>query len=90
MGFEAIFIDSAKHIGGYDIRNYTGIGELPTYEQMQYIIHEIRSRTGKTHLSFVGEKSSGDHQRYENLGLSTGTGFIDPIDFNKVKKEAIN
>ena len=72
-GFEAIFIDSAKHIGGYDMGNYTGVGALPSYEQMQYIIHEIRSRTGNTHLSFVGEKSTGDFARYENLGLSTGT-----------------
>ena len=89
MGFEAIFIDSAKHIGGYDMANYTGVGALPTYEQMQYIIHEIRSRTGNTHLSFVGEKSSGDFKRYENLGLSTGTGFIDPNYFHTVKNKAI-
>ena len=90
MGFEAIFIDSAKHIGGYDMDNYTGVGALPSYEQMQYIIHEIRSRTGKTHLSFVGEKSSGDFQRYENLGLSTGTGYIDPNDFHTVRDKAID
>ena len=90
LGFEAIFIDSAKHIGGYDMENYTGVGALPSYEQMQYIIHEIRSRTGNTHLSFVGEKSTGDFKRYENLGLSTGTGFIDPNDYNRVKKEAID
>lgn len=90
MGFEAIFIDSAKHIGGYDMENYTGVGELPSYEQMQYIIHEIRSRTGNTHLSFVGEKSSDDFQRYENLGLSTGTGFIEPDDFHNVKNHAVN
>lgn len=89
-GFEAIFIDSAKHIGGYDMGNYTGVGELPTYEQMQYIIHEIRSRTGKTHLSFVGEKSTGDFARYENLGLSTGTGFIEPNDFHTVRDSAVN
>ena len=89
-GFEAIFIDSAKHIGGYDMENYTGVGALPSYEQMQYIIHEIRSRSGKTHLSFVGEKSTGDYARYENLGLSTGTGFIDPDDFNTVKSKAID
>lgn len=89
-GFEAIFIDSAKHIGGYDMGNYTGVGALPSYEQMQYIIHEIRSRTGNTHLSFVGEKSTGDFERYKNLGLSTGTGFIDPNDFHTVKDEAIN
>ena len=89
-GFEAIFIDSAKHIGGYDMENYTGVGALPSYEQMQYIIHEIRSVTGKTHLSFVGEKSTGDFARYENLGLSTGTGFIEPNDFHTVKDEAID
>ena len=89
-GFEAIFIDSAKHIGGYDMENYTGVGALPTYEQMQYLIHEIRSRTRNTHLSFVGEKSTGDFERYKNLGLSTGTGFIDPNDFHTVRDEAIN
>ena len=89
-GFEAIFIDSAKHIGGYDMGNYTGVGALPSYEQMQYIIHEIRSRTGNTHLSFVGEKSTGDFARYENLGLSTGTGFIEPNDFHTVRDEAVN
>ena len=89
-GFEAIFIDSAKHIGNYDMENYTGVGALPSYEQMQYIIHEIRSRTGITHLSFVGEKSSEDFERYQNLGLSTGTGFIEPDDFHTVRDKAIN
>ena len=88
-GFEAIFIDSAKHIGGYDMANYTGVGALPEYEQMQYIIHEIRLRTGNTHLSFVGEKSTGDFLRYEKLGLSTGTGFIDPDNFDAVKQESM-
>jgi len=89
-GFEAIFIDSAKHIGGYDMENYTGVGALPSYEQMQYIIHEIRSKSKNTHLSFVGEKSTGDFERYKNLGLSTGTGFIDPNDFHTGRDEAIN
>ena len=68
-GFEAIFIDSAKHIGGYDMENYTGVGALPSYEQMQYIIHEIRRASGKTYLSFIGEKSTGDFERYKILGL---------------------
>ena len=90
MGFEAIFIDSAKHIGGYDMENYTGVGALPSYEQMQHIIHEIRSKSKKTHLSFVGEKSSGDFERYEKLGLSTGTGFIEPNDFHTVRDESID
>ncbi len=89
-GFEAIFIDSAKHIGGYDMGNYTGVGALPEYQQMQYIIHEIRKRTQNTHLSFIGEKSSGDFERYKNLGLSSGTGFIDPNHFDTVKNNSIN
>lgn len=88
-GFETVFIDSAKHIGGYDMANYTGVGALPEYEQMQYIIHEIRSRSGNSHLSFVGEKSTGDFMRYENLGLSTGTGFISPDNFDEVKSKSI-
>ena len=84
-GFEAIFIDSAKHIGGFDMGNYTGVGALPEYQQMQYILHEIRSRSGKTTLSFVGEKSTDDFERYKNLGLTTGTGFIPPDNYDKVK-----
>lgn len=90
IGFEAIFIDSAKHIGGYDMQNYSGVGALPSYEQMQYLIHEIRYRTGNTHLSFIGEKSTDDFARYENLGFSTGTGFIEPDDYNTVKHKSID
>ena len=85
LGFEAIFIDSAKHIGGYDCENYTGVGDLPEYAQMQYILNEIRTRSGMTTLSFVGEKSSGDFERYKNLGLTAGTAFINPDDYETVK-----
>lgn len=84
-GFEAIFIDSAKHIGGYDMENYTGVGALPEYTQMQYILYEIRRRSGKTTLSFVGEKSTGDFDRYKNLGLNSGTAFIEPDNYDEVK-----
>jgi len=85
MGFEAVFIDSAKHIGGYDMENYAGVGALPDYGQMQYILHEIRSRSGVTSISFAGEKSTGDFSRYENLGLTTGTAFVSPNNYDKVK-----
>ena len=85
VGFEAIFIDSAKHIGGYDMGNYTGVGALPDYGQMQYILHEIRARSGCTSLSYVGEKSTGDFERYRNLGLTTGTAFVPPDNYDKVK-----
>ena len=85
LGFEAIFVDSAKHIGGYDCTNYTGVGDLPEYQQMQYIIEQIMARSGKTTLSFVGEKSTGDFERYKNLGLTSGTAFVPPDDFENVK-----
>ncbi len=85
FGFEAIFIDSAKHIGGYDMGNYTGIGALPEYSQMQYILYEIRARSKCTSISFVGEKSTGDFERYRNLGLTTGTAFVPPDNYDKVK-----
>ncbi len=85
LGFEAVFIDSAKHIGGYDMGNYTGVGALPDYNQMQYILYEIRSRSGCTSISFAGEKSTGDFERYKNLGLTTGTAFVPPDNFDKVK-----
>jgi len=84
-GFEAIFIDSAKHIGGYDMQNYAGVGELPKYEQMQYILHEIRKRSKKTTISFAGEKSTEDFNRYEGLGLTTGTAFVEPDSYDTVK-----
>ncbi|MCM1265963.1 MAG: hypothetical protein NC200_07165 [Candidatus Gastranaerophilales bacterium] len=89
LGFECIFIDSAKHIGGYDCINYTGVGALPEYGQMQYIIHEIRARSGNTAISFVGEKSTSDFERYKNLGLNAGTAFIPPDNYDEVKKWAI-
>jgi len=85
LGFEAMFIDSAKHIGGFDCSNYSGVGRLPNYGQMQYILNEIRSRSGSFTLSFVGEKSTGDFERYKNLGLTSGTAFVNPDDFNSVK-----
>lgn len=85
LGFEAIFVDSAKHIGGYDCPNYTGVGALPEYHQMQYITDEIRRRSGCTSLSFVGEKSSDDFERYRNMGLTAGTAFVSVDDFDSVK-----
>lgn len=86
LGFECMFIDSAKHIGGYDCEHYEGVGDLPQYGQMQYILHEIRSRTGNSHISFVGEKSTDDFERYKNMGLTAGTDFITGDDFYAVRE----
>ena len=85
IGFEAIFIDSAKHIGGYDMGNYAGVGALPRYNQMQHILNEIRKRSGSMTLSFAGEKSTEDFLRYKNLGLTTGTAFISADSYDHVK-----
>lgn len=86
LGFECMFIDSAKHIGGYDCENYTGVGDLPEYPQMQYILYEIRKRSAKTTICFVGEKSSNDFERYRNMGLNAGTDYITGDDFYRVRE----
>ena len=86
LGFEAMFIDSAKHIGGYDCEHYTGVGDLPEYSQIQYILNEIRQRSGKTTICFAGEKSSDDFERYRNMGLNAGTDYITGDDFYQVRE----
>ena len=52
---------------------------------MQYITDEIRKRSGCTTLSFVGEKSSEDFERYKNLGLTSGTAFVSSDNYDDVK-----
>lgn len=85
LGFEAIFVDSAKHIGGYDMENYEGVGALPQYHKAQHIFHEIRSRSNCTSVAIVGEKTNDDFIRYENLGMNAGTDFIFGDNFDEVK-----
>lgn len=86
LGFEAMFIDSAKHIGGYDMQNYTGVGALPSYHQAQYIFYEIRRRSQKTNIAFIGEKSNNDFERYRNMGLTAGTDYITGDNFYNVRE----
>lgn len=88
LGFEAMFVDSAKHIGNYDMDNYTGVGALPGFEQTQYIFNEIRKRSGKTTISIIGEKTSWDFDRFKALGFTTGTAFINGDSYDDVKKES--
>ncbi len=88
LGFEAMFVDSAKHIGNYDMENYTGVGALPGFEQTQYIFNEIRRRSGKTTISIIGEKTSWDFDRFKSLGFTTGTAFINGDNYDAVKKES--
>jgi len=90
LGFEAMFVDSAKHIGFYDMENYTGVGALPGFEQTQRIFHEIRRRCGKSTVSIIGEKTSIDFDRFKSLGFTTGTSFITADNYEAVKNESIN
>lgn len=84
LGFDSIFFDSLKHVDGYQWHFYTGVGKTPDYEQMQYIFHEIRSRSKRCEISFVGERCDQDIQRYKNMGLSAGTAWGDANNFEDV------
>lgn len=88
LGFEAMFVDSAKHIGNYDMENYTGVGALPSFEQTQYMFNEIRKRSGKTTISIIGEKTSKDFERFKSLGFTTGTSFLNGDSFELVKQKS--
>ncbi len=88
LGFDGIFFDSLKHVGGYDWGHYAGVGAVPSYDQMAYILAEIRSRTGRTDLSFSGEKAEGDTLRYKNMGVSAGASQMSANSVNEVKNSA--
>lgn len=85
LGFDGIFFDSLKHVGGYDWGHYAGVGAVPSYDQMAYILAEIRSRTGRTDLSFSGEKAEGDTLRYKNMGVSAGASQMSANSVDEVK-----
>ncbi len=85
LGFDAIFFDSAKHI--IDSNGYMGKGNLPNEPQMAYILHKIRTETGRTDLSFIGEKCNNDY-RYKQMGFTAGTDWGKADDINSVKYES--
>lgn len=86
MGFDAIYFDSAKHIGWYDMANYYGNGDLPNFQQMQYITDQIRRRTGRNDIAFIGEKCNDD-RRYKEMGLTAGTDWGHADDYESVYHE---
>lgn len=88
LGFDGIFFDSLKHVGGYDWGHYAGVGAVPSYDQMAYILAEIRERTGRTDLSFSGEKAEGDSLRYKNMGVNAGASGIGANSPEEVKNSA--
>lgn len=85
LGFDSIFFDSAKHIT--DKNGYIGVGDLPNKAQMGYILYKIREQTGRTDLSFIGEKCD-NRQEYKEMGFTAGTDWGKADDFNSVKWES--
>ena len=85
LGFDGIFFDSLKHVGGYDWGHYAGVGAVPSYDQMAYILAEIRKRTGRTDISFSGEKAEGDSMRYKNMGVTAGASMMNVGSVEEVK-----
>ena len=85
LGFDSIFFDSAKHI--IDRDGYIGVGDLPNKAQMAYILYKIREQTGRTDLSFVGEKCN-NNQEYKEMGFTAGTDWGKADDFCSVKWES--
>lgn len=93
LGFDSIFIDSAKHVGNFDMEHYGGVGIVPDYGKMQYITKQIRERTGRNDISIMAEKAD-INPRYENLGYTAGNDWGLADDYGNLiheyKKQAWN
>ena len=87
LGFDSIYFDSGKHV--VDMNGYCGIGEVPNQKQMAYILHQIRNKTGRNDLSFVGEKCD-NRPIFKETGYTAGTDCGKADDFFSVKWEAMN
>lgn len=85
LGFDSIYFDSAKHI--IDMNGYFGVGNLPNKDQMAYILHEIRDRTGRHDLSFIAEKADDRHV-FNEMGFTAGTDWGQADNIENVKWEA--
>lgn len=84
LGFDAIYFDSAKHV--VDMNGYCGIGQVPNTGQMAYILNKIKEQTGRTDLSFIGEKC-GDNPAFKTMGFTAGTEWGNPDDIEYIKYE---
>lgn len=89
LGFDAIFFDSAKHVGNWDMGNYCGNGRVPNFKQMQYITQQIRSKTGRNDIAFIGEKCD-TNSRFNEMGLTAGNDWGRADDFYSVLHEFRN
>lgn len=86
LGFDAIFFDSAKHVGNWDMGNYCGVGAVPNFKQMQYITQQIREKTGRNDVALIGEKCDLN-PRFKEMGLTAGNDWGRADDFNNVMHE---
>lgn len=86
LGFDSIFFDSAKHVGNYDMGNYCGSGRVPNFGQMQYITSQIRAKTGRNDIAFIGEKCDMD-SRFNSMGLTAGNDWGRADNFGSVMHE---
>ncbi len=85
LGFDSIYFDSGKHI--LDLDGYAGIGDLPNRNAFSYILYKIREQTGRSDLSFIGEKCNDDFG-YKELGLTAGTDWGKADSIYSVKHES--
>lgn len=87
LGFDSIYFDSGKHV--VDMNGFCGIGKMPNKEQMKYILSQIREKTGRKDLSFIGEKCD-DRAIFGEVGYTAGTDWGKADDFYSVKWEAMS
>lgn len=85
LGFDSIYFDSGKHV--YDMNGYQGNGAMPNKDQMAYITYQIRQKTGRNDLSFVGEKCDNRIQ-FKEVGYTAGTDWGKADYIESVKWEA--
>ncbi len=87
LGFDSIYFDSAKHI--IDLNGYCGVGDLPNKEQMAYILYEIRNKTNRHDISFIGEKCD-NREVFKHMGFTAGTDWGKADNIDSVKWECQN
>lgn len=85
LGFDSIYFDSAKHT--VDMNGYCGNGSIPNKEQMAYILYEIRQKTGRSDIAFIGEKCD-NRQVFKEMGFTAGTDWGRADDFQSVRWES--
>lgn len=87
LGFDSIYFDSGKHV--IDMNGYCGVGNAPNKNQMAYILHQIRHRTNRNDLSFIGEKCDNRYD-FKETGFTAGTDWGKADNIESVKWESRN